>query len=667
MGRRLIRTAVPITLAMAALAACSGSGEEGQGATSASTAPSARVTPLGGGGGGGQRLASAPFVEFDSCDALVDWTREAMLDRVTAYGLDRSSPVWPTMGIAEPAIDAVPMAASETTVAAGGRDATAAAPEGGGTSGTNTHTEGVDEGDITETDGRYVYSIVDGTLRSVDLDTATVVSAVSAPAWATDMVLYGDRLLVAGTDWSSSTGDTSATTYAVDAGTLTSLGTTHLEGSLVSVRSIDGTARLVVSQPLGAKLPFVQPRDGSRSQEDDALDQNRAVIEAATAEQLLPRRYTDGPLGGSTTPEQAIDCSQVGRPATFSGLSVVWVATVDLTGADAPVIGSAGVVADAQTVYSSHDTLYVATTTYPDQDGDTVPVNGQSVRTAILAFDLAASDGADYEASGEVDGTTINQYALSEYAGSLRVATTTTSGGFGDSTESGVHVLQRQGDQLVEVGSIGGLGRGETIQGVRFFDDRGYVVTFRQTDPLFVLDLSDPTAPRLTGELKVPGYSAYLQPLADGRLLTIGMAGTDAGQITGTQLSLFDVSDPTTPALVGTLDLGAWGSEAVYDPHAFLYWPETGTVVAPIDSQTCWDGPWVDEDGDGRNDQLDVCDAAVAATVTADGVTEAGRLQGTQPIRRAMVANGRLVTVDSTGVVIRDLTTLDVTATIPFT
>ena len=137
--------------------------------------------------------------------------------------------------------------------------ATAAAPEGGGTSGTNTHTEGVDEGDITETDGRYVYSIVDGTLRSVDLDTATVVSAVSAPAWATDMVLYGDRLLVAGTDWSSSTGDTSATTYAVDAGTLTSLGTTHLEGSLVSVRSIDGTARLVVSQPLGAKLPFVQP------------------------------------------------------------------------------------------------------------------------------------------------------------------------------------------------------------------------------------------------------------------------------------------------------------------------------------------------------------------------------------------------------------------------
>lgn len=663
MSRRTFRTAIPVALALSALAACAGSGD-GDGETGATpTIPPGRITPLGGGGGGGQRFAAAPFVEFDSCDALADWAREAMLERVTAYGLDRSYPGWGPIDM-DMATDAT-MAASETTPA-GGAEPSGRTESSGDTSGTNTHTEGVDEGDISETDGRFVYSIVDGSLRSVDLDTATVVANVTAPAWASDMILYGNRLLVIGTDWSSPTGDTAVMTFAVDTGMPTALGTTHLEGNLVSVRSIDGTARVVVSQPLGSKLPFVQPRDGSRKQEGEALDQNRAVVEEASTDQLLPRRFTEGPLGGSSALEPALDCAQVGHPEAFSGLSMVWVATVDLTGADAPVIGSAGVIADAQTVYSSHDFLYVATTTYPDQTSDVVPVNGEPLSTAIHAFDLGAPDGADYAASGEVEGTTLNQYALNEYEGSLRVATTTTAGGFGSSTESGVHVLQRQGDLLVEVGSIGGLGRGETIHGVRYFDDRGYVVTFRQTDPLFVLDLSDPTAPRLTGELKIPGYSAYLHPIDDARLLAIGMAGTETGQITGTQLSLFDVSDPAVPTQLDTLDLGAWGSEAVFDPHAFLYWAETGSVVVPVDSESCWGGRWIDEDGDGQDDQPTTCDSAVAATVIGDQVIESARLAGTQPIRRAMIAGGRLVTLDPAGVTVRDLTTFEVIATIPF-
>lgn len=446
------------------------------------------------------------------------------------------------------------------------------------------------------------------------------------------------------------------------------LGSTHLEGSLVSVRSVDGTARVVVNQPFGSKLPFVQPRDGGSKASDEALDQNREVIENATAEQLLPRRFTEGPNGGSGAIEQAIDCAQVGHPASYSGLSTVWIATVDLTGADAPVVGSAGVIADAQTVYSSKDHLYVATVAFPDNTSDVVPVNPEPVRTAVHSFSLAAPDGADYEASGEVEGTVLNQYALDEYSGSLRVATTTTAGGFGSSTESGVHVLQQMGDQLVEVGSIGGLGRGETIQGVRFLDDRGYVVTFRQTDPLYVLDLSDPTAPRLDGELKIPGFSTYLHPIGDGRLLAIGMAGTDTGQITGTQLSLFDVNDPANPTLVDTLDLGTWGSEAAYDPHAFLYWPETGTVVVPVDSYECWGGGWIDEDGDGQQDPTTTtCNTAVVGTVSGNEITQAGAFEGAQPIRRSMIANNRLVTLDATGVTIHDLATLAPTATIPFT
>ena len=110
---------------------------------------------------------------------------------------------------------------------------------------------------------------------------------------------------------------------------------------------------------------------------------------------------------------------------------------------------------------------------------------------------------------------------------------------------------------------------------------RRYVVTFRQTDPLYVIDLSDPANPVLDGELKIPGYSAYLHPVGDGLLLGVGQNATDEGRTLGTQLSLFDVSDPTNPQQIDTLPIGG-SSEVEWDHKAFLYWPEDGTIVLPV-------------------------------------------------------------------------------------
>ena len=106
-------------------------------------------------------------------------------------------------------------------------------------------------------------------------------------------------------------------------------------------------------------------------------------------------------------------------------------------------------------------------------------------------------------------------------------------------------------------------------------------MTFRQTDPLYVIDLSDPANPVLDGELKIPGYSAYLHPVGDGLLLGVGQNATDDGRILGTQLSLFDVSDPTNPQQIDTLPIGG-SSEVEWDHKAFLYWPEDGTIVLPV-------------------------------------------------------------------------------------
>src|SRR5690606_29531157 len=132
-----------------------------------------------------------------------------------------------------------------------------------------------------------------------------------------------------------------------------------------------------------------------------------------------------------------------------------------------------------------------------------------------------------YVAAGTVPGWLLNQYALSEYDGHLRVATTVaTDPSNPTGTESGVYVLRQSGDDLVTVGSVGGLRRTEQIYAVRFLGPTGYVVTFRQTDPLYTIDLRDPTAPQLVGELRITGYSSYLHPVADDRLLGVGQEAT---------------------------------------------------------------------------------------------------------------------------------------------
>ena len=149
-------------------------------------------------------------------------------------------------------------------------------------------------------------------------------------------------------------------------------------------------------------------------------------------------------------------------------------------------------------------------------------------------------------------------------------------------SESFVTTLAQQDGTLVQLGQLGGLGRDERIYAVRFLGDVGYVVTFRQTDPLFTIDLSDPAAPRLRGELELLGYSAYLHPLGDGRLLGIGQSATAEGRLTGAQATLFDVSDPDAPRVASQVDLPSGWSDVEQDHHAFLWWSPAGLAVLPV-------------------------------------------------------------------------------------
>ena len=261
------------------------------------------------------------------------------------------------------------------------------------------------------------------------------------------------------------------------------------------------------------------------------------------------------------------------RPAVFSGAGVLTVYTVDLD-KGLPAVDADAVFTDADTVYASPSSLYVATQRY-----DT-----QAEYTSIHRFDISDPDRTGYAASGAVPGSLLNQFSLSEDKGVLRAATTV---GWGAAAESRVTTLSERGGRLVQRGQVGGLGPGERIFAVRFLGDVGYVVTFRQTDPLYTVDLADPDHPRVRGELKIPGYSAYLHPVGDDLLLGVGQEATDDGRVQGLQLSLFDVSDLARPVRLQRAQLGQrFSSSAVeWDHHAFLWWPATKLALLPIDSE----------------------------------------------------------------------------------
>ena len=185
---------------------------------------------------------------------------------------------------------------------------------------------------------------------------------------------------------------------------------------------------------------------------------------------------------------------------------------------------------------------------------------------------------------------------------------------------------------------------------MRFIGDRGYVVTFRQVDPLYVVDLGDPARPAVRGELKIPGFSSYLHPVGDDLLVGIGQSATAQGRTTGTQVSLFDVSDPRAPRRVAQREHDSDWSEAESDHHAVLWWPARHLLVVPVER---WSG---------------VGPAALGAVgldvAPATGITPIARIRhpgdedSYRPVRRSLVAGDALVTVSDGGILVSDLASL---------
>jgi uncharacterized secreted protein with C-terminal beta-propeller domain len=320
------------------------------------------------------------------------------------------------------------------------------------------------------------------------------------------------------------------------------------------------------------------------------------------------------------------------------------VTTIDLAKGLDPV-NSTGVMTDGRIVYASPTSLYVATESWASRPLPATPQDAPpKVSTLIHAFDISDQSKTTYLGSGSVPGYLLSQWSLSDFQGVLRVVSTDTPAWWGDGSgdsQSFLTTFRAGGGKLNQVGQLGGLGQGERVYAVRFIGNDAYVVTFKQVDPLHTIDVSDPAHPKLLGMLTIPGYSAYLHPIGDNLLLGIGQDVGANNEPTGTQISLFDVSDLAHPTRIAHASLGQGWSAAESDHHAFLYWPATGLVMVPFGQQ------------------------AVGMHVTKSGVDEIGRIVQTDArssslpqILRSLVVRGAVLTVSDQGVEASDLKTL---------
>ncbi|MEO7572077.1 MAG: beta-propeller domain-containing protein [Acidimicrobiales bacterium] len=577
---------------------------------------------------------ASTLVRFDDCAAVLAELKAEALERVGPYGLDRPFFLLGGGDVAQGAFQR-----TDAQEQSGG-----GAPPAPDSSQTNTQEVGVDEPDLVETDGRRLYDVRGGTLRVTDVETAVLTATVPLGLVNVDgAVLVEDALVVfANEPLSSGRGGNGgeAKVVVVDVSGTPMVGERlTVDGFLVDVRAVDGRVHVVtVSSPT---LAFTYPTGGEAGAEESATEANKARIRSSTLADWLPSRTVTA-ADGATVGERAqlTDCDEIRRPATFAGFEQTTLVTLDL--GDLSASPATSVQASSLLVYGSAESIYTATTSYADlRPGDEGGAVDNQPRTALHRFRLGPEPA--YAGSGQVEGYVREQFGLSEHEGGLRVASSTVEGG----ARSRITVLRVDEGELVPTGIVDGLGPNEQIEGVRFVGDLGYVVTFRQTDPLYVVDLRDPANPRLAGELKIPGYSRYLHPVGDGYVLGVGHDGTEDGRLTGAAVSLFDVRDPAVPARV---DLEAYGPltgpKIDLDHKAFMWWPERSTAFIPIGVI-------------GSSARVEVVQVVEGTLTRVGAVVPAGEGSPiTADFDRVVRVGNRLLSVSPEGVQVSDASTL---------
>lgn len=672
----------------------------------------ATVAACSGGNGdpniGPRVTTSAHLARFETCEDLAkklkDNLREESRTMLLQY-LDETHGGW-WRGVAENDM------AGESPAAA---DSASGRVEGVDYSGTNNQETGVDEGDFVKTDGDYIY-ILNGhslvivgvpefgqldKLSTFDIegypqemlvagDKLVVFSQVYPQYYGYDHPVFADAVMADGRTWR--TNELVKLTFIdiADRGAPSVARELYVEGYYQTSRKIDTSIRLVSFGQINLWDVLFYPEfpesywrldwDSAEARSIrekavyDAIAKNDKIIDKKPLSDFIPNVYERKTGSVRTRNFGDAECTTFGIAEDSFGRGVTSIVSFDTTKDD---YEADHVVSNTSVVYASADKLLIAepaqTWWWYYGQNDTF-----DDATNIHRFDISSAGVSTYQGSGRVAGALRNQFNLSERDGIIRVSTTSNQWGrwwVENPPPVSSNVFTLQGDFHFEtIGGVTGISPGETLWSTRFVGDTAYLVTFLNVDPLWVVDLSDPTKPVVRSELEVPGVSTYIHPLTEGRLLTIGYAGAAGG--TGldwgsTQISLFNVANPDATSLSASLSLSlpnkdSWSySEAQYEHKAFTYWEPKKTLAVPMASYG------YSQNGYRYYSTLEL------VSVSADGLARAGAIDHTgffndpnkwwsnPGIRRSIFMGDFVVAVSDRGITATHLGDLVQTASVP--
>lgn len=513
-------------------------------------------------------------------------------------------------------------------------DAAAAAPaadELGSTQGTdysqtNVQVKGVDEGDIVKTDGQYIYVLRNNELIIFKADGATTTRISSVTIGSTNtgnkpMPGYNGQQPDDSSYYSEYASDIYVTgDTAVIISSYSSYGPYLIDEPLMSGAASSDTASKTAIAPAYnnqqiAKVYIFDISDRSAPSLKAELGQDGYVLTTrligstlymlsnyyvytsveGSDETYIPRLYANG-----DAKLVAPECISI--MPWFNSQSYTVICAYDLTTAALSLNES--ILGGGSTVYMNENTLFIASSTNEQTQSDpytdsvyTVIDYTMTNVTDITSFDISGGKLA-LIASGSVPGSLSDQFAMDEYDGHLRLVTTNYSQSWSEYTDKAkgfvnyvykdpytANALYILDGSLKTVGSVQNLAEGEQVYSVRFDGTIGYFVTFRQVDPLFAVDLSDPASPTVLSALKIPGFSEYLHVWSDGRLFGLGMdADSETGRTDGMKLSMFDTTDPANVTEKHSLKLDTSYSNALYNHKAILISPDKSIIAFPADN-----------------------------------------------------------------------------------
>ena len=471
---------------------------------------------------------------------------------------------------------------------------------------TNVQVEGVDEGDIVKTDGKYVYIVRNQEVRIVDAsgtpkDLATI-DLEEVGFQPTDLYVDGNRLIILGSRWNQGgpvqimekrmaesmiwpgyqTSKAEVRIYDVsDHSKPTLERKVAFEGSTVSSRKINDKLYLVVNNPVRwGPIPLT-----------------RTPIE----EDVMPL------MEDSAKGENSMPVSRCGTVTILPHIPSPQYLTVGVIPLENPTgdVKTAVVLGRADNVYASLDNLFVATTEYRYswimEDNIRAPQDRPNEKTNLYRFAFN-NEGVKMEAQGSVPGRILNQFSMDEHEQNFRIATT--QGNNWATNEPQTNNLYVLNMDLDTVGKIEEIAPGEQIYSVRFVGDRAYMVTFRNVDPLFVIDTSDPRNPKILGQLKVPGYSNYLHPYDENHLIGFGKDAVIAKDpnfawYQGMKVAIFDVRDVASPKELHSMVIGDRGTDSplLWNHKALLFDKSRDLLAFPISVAKIPDNQKVGNDG----------------------------------------------------------------------